>query len=349
VTAGADVLVLGAGPVGCTLALALQGSRHSVRLVDAQYAAPSAFRPIALSHASRLILERIGVWGSFPATPITSIHVSQSGAFGRTRLGAADAGVPALGYVTQYAGLVAALRKRVEIHDVASAPARCTVHAEGAAAAARERRYGHEAVVARVAAEPVPQGVAFERFATDGPLALLPLAGEWALIWSARPERAAALVETAPAEFLAQLQQAWGERAGRFTEVHARARVPLALRVRASRVEGRAVYIGNAAQTLHPVAGQGLNLGLRDAWDLAQTLRDTADAGDALALARFAALRRLDAAATIGVTELLARAFLGDNRLARVARGALLTGLDILPAARRFFARRMIYGPSALP
>jgi len=349
VTAGADVLVLGAGPVGCTLALALQESHHSVRLVDAQAAAPNAFRPIALSHASRLILERVGVWGAFPVTPITTIHVSQAGAFGRTRIDAADAGVPALGYVTQYAELLAALRARVDIQAEAGPEAHCTVHAEGAAAAARERRYAHDAVVARVAAEPVPQGVAFERFATEGPLALLPLAGEWALIWSARPQRAAALLQAAPPEFLAQLQQAWGERAGRFTEVRARAQVPLALRVRASRVAGRDVYIGNAAQTLHPVAGQGLNLGLRDAWDLAQTLRDAADAGDARVLARFAALRRLDAAATIGVTELLARAFLGDHPLARLARGAVLTGLDVVPVARRFFARRMIYGPSALP
>jgi 2-octaprenyl-6-methoxyphenol hydroxylase len=349
VTAGADVLVLGAGPVGCTLALALQGSRHSVRLVDAQAAAPSAFRPIALSHASRLILERIGVWGAFPVSPITTIHVSQAGAFGRTRLSASDAGVPALGYVAQYAELAAALRARADIQAGAGAAARCTVHAEGAAPGARERRYGHDALVARVAAAPAPQGVAFERFAAEGPLALLPLAGEWALIWSARPERAAALRAAAPADFLERLQQAWGERAGRFTGVRARAQVPLALRVRASRVEGRDVYIGNAAQTLHPVAGQGLNLGLRDAWDLAQTLHDAADAGDARVLARFAALRRLDAAATIGVTELLAHAFLGEHALARLARGAVLTGLDLLPAARRFFARRMIYGPSALP
>ncbi len=119
--------------------------------------------------------------------------------------------------------------------------------------------------------------------------------------------------------------------------------------MRASRVEARAVFIGNAAQTLHPVAGQGLNLGLRDAWDLAQTLHAAEDPGSERALARFAAQRRLDAAATIGVTEVLARGFLGANPLARAARGAALTGLDILPAARRFFARRMIFGPSALP
>jgi 2-octaprenyl-6-methoxyphenol hydroxylase len=349
VTAGADVLIRGAGPVGCTLALALRGSRHAVRLVDAQPAASAAFRPIALSHASRLILERTGVWGDFPVTPIQSIRVSQAGGFGRTRMDAADAGVPALGYVTQYAGLLAALRARVDIDVDDGSAARCTVHAEGTAAAARERRYAHDAVVARVAAVPAPRDRAFERFTGEGPLALLPLAGEWALIWGARPERAAALARAAPREFLAQLQESCGERAGRFTAAHERAQVPLALRVRASRVEGRAVYIGNAAQTLHPVAGQGLNLGLRDAWDLAQSLHDAEDPGDARVLARFAALRRLDAAATIGVTEVLAHAFLGGHPLARAVRGAVLTSLDVLPAARRFFARRMIFGPSALP
>jgi 2-octaprenyl-6-methoxyphenol hydroxylase len=345
----ADVLILGAGPVGCTLALALQGARHRVRLVDPRPAALPAFRPIALSHASRLILERVGAWGAFPATPITCIHVSQAGAFGRTRMDAADAGVPALGYVTQYADLVAALRARVRVERDAVDTPRLAVHAEGTAEEARERRYGHDAVVARVAAEPTSHAVAYERFTAEGPLALLPLAGAWALVWSARPERAAALADAAPRDFLAQLQQALGDRAGRFTAVHERSRATLALRLRASRVEGREVFIGNAAQTLHPVAGQGLNLGLRDAWDLAQTLHAAEDPGGTQALARFAAQRRLDVAATIGVTELLARGFLGTHPLARAARGAALTSLDLLPAARRFFARRMIFGPSALP
>jgi len=346
---GADILVLGAGPVGCTLALALRDSRHAVRVVDAKPVAHGAFRPIALSHASRLILERVGAWGAFPATPITTVHVSQAGAFGRARMDAGDAGVEALGYVTQYADLVAALRARVGIERPAGDAPRLTVHAEGTAGESRQRRYGHDAVVARIAAEPASQSMAYERFTAEGPLALLPLAGAWALVWSARPERAAALAQAAPQDFLAQLQRAFGDRAGRFTAVHERSRAALALRVRASRVEGREVFIGNAAQTLHPVAGQGLNLGLRDAWDLAQTLHAAEDPGGTQALARFAAQRRLDAAATIGVTELLARGFLGTHPLARAARGAALTGLDLLPAARRFFARRMIFGPSALP
>jgi 2-octaprenyl-6-methoxyphenol hydroxylase len=349
VTAGADVRILGAGPVGCALSLALRDSRHRVELVDPLAAPARAFRPIALSHASRLILERLGAWGDFAAAPIETVHVSQAGAFGRARLDAADAGVPALGYVTQYSDLVAALRARVEPRPAAGGEARCTVHAEGAAPEASVRGYGHEALVARVAARPAAQTTAYERFAPEGPLALLPLGAEWAVVWSLEPARAAALADAPPAEFLAQLQDAFGDRAGRFVAVHERQRAPLALRRRASRVEGRDVYIGNAAQTLHPVAGQGLNLGLRDAWDLAQTLHAADDPGDARALANFSALRRFDAAATVGVTELLARGFVGAHPLARLARGAVLTSLDILPPARRFFARRMIYGPSALP
>jgi len=349
VTDAADLLVLGAGPVGCTLALALAGSAHRVRLVDPNPAPPSGFRPIALSHASRLILERAGAWGAFPVTPIETVHVSQRGAFGRTRLDAADAGVPALGYVAQYADLVAALRARVRVVTPDGDSARCTVHAEGTDAQARSRGYGHEAVVARVSAHPGAACTAFERFTSEGPLALLPLAGDWAVIWTQPAERAAALVSAPSADFLDALQRDFGGRAGRFVAVHDRLRAPLALRVRRSRVEAGAVYIGNAAQTLHPVAGQGLNLGLRDAWDLAQVLRDVEDPGDSAALQRFAALRRADAAATIGVTEVLARGFTGRSALARACRGVALAGLDVCPPARRFFARRMIFGPSALP
>ena len=347
-----DLLIHGAGPVGCTLALALQDSRRRVRLVEPRPDALPAFRPIALSQASRLILERIGAWGAFPATPIATVHVSQAGAFGRTRMDAADAGVPALGYVTQYADLLAALRARVSVERDAGGSldgARLTVHAEGSGGESRERRYGHDAVVALVAAEPASQAVAYERFTTQGPLALLPLAGSWALVWSARPERAAALAVAPQEQFLRALQAAFGDRAGRFVAVAERACVPLALRVRDSRVATREVYIGNAAQSLHPVAGQGLNLGLRDAWDLARTLRDAPDPGSAEVLARFSATRRLDALCTVGVTHALAGAFLGANPLLRAARGAALTVLDIAPAARRLFARRMIFGPSALP
>ena len=344
----ADILVRGAGPVGCAAAVALTKVGFAVQLLDVIRQAPG-FRPIALSHASRLILERLGAWEALEATPILAVEVSQAGGFGRTRFDADDAGVPALGYVADYAVLAGRLRSlAAPLFLSREASSRCVVHAEGIAEA-REKRYAQDALVAIVTCEPASQGIAFERFTSEGPLALLPFAGRYAIVWSTRPARARELCECTEAEFLRALADAAGRRAGRPVAVEGRASHPLALRVRRSRTAPRAVYLGNAAQTLHPVAGQGLNLGLRDAWDLAQALRGATDPGDDAVLCAYAASRRFDAAATIGITDLLARGFLGSSRIARALRGAALTGLDLLPAPRRFFARRMIFGPSALP
>ncbi len=343
-----DVLIRGAGPVGCVAALALKGSQ-SVRILGGGSAA-TGFRPIALSYASRLILERIGVWKALDATPIATILVSQRGGFGRMRMDAADAGVPALGYVLEYRTLLHALQSAARgLMTDADADARCVVHAEGKAEDAAETRYAQDALVGLVEFAPPARGTAFERFTEEGPLALLPLGARHALIWSMRPERARELAAAPAAEFLRSLAAAAGTRPGQPLSVQSLSVQPLALRVRATRVAPRAVYIGNAAQTLHPVAGQGLNLGLRDAWDLAQELSAASDPGAAAALERFAARRRFDAGAAVRVTDLLARIFLHSNPLLGAARGAALTALDIFPAPRRFFARRMIFGPSALP
>ena len=346
-----DVLIRGAGPVGCTLALALRSSGLQVKLLHSLSQGISAFRPLALSHASRLILERVGVWDALAVTPIMAIQVSQAGAFGRARIEAADAGVPALGYVMEYSALASALRLRCEGLFIMEEPrgARCVVHAEGSAEQARETRYAQEAVVALVSTHPRSHATAFERFTAEGPLALLPLERGYALVWSMRPDRARALAAASEEEFLAALAAAAGSAPGRPVSAQSRAVQPLVLRVRASRIAERSVYIGNAAQTLHPVAGQGLNLGLRDAWELARALHRASDPGDAAVLRRYAARRRLDAAATIGITHLLAAGFTGKNPVARAARGAALAALDVLPGPRRFFARRMIYGSSALP
>ena len=348
-----DVLIRGAGPVGCVLGAALHDSHLKVTIVERRAGAAS-FRPIALSYASRLILERLGAWQGLAVTPIETIHVSERGAFGRARLDAADASVPALGYVADYASLARVLRERVAgLISPDETPARCVVHAEGAAPEASEKRYAQDAVVGIVSVVPDARGAAFERFTADGPLALLPFAGRYALVWSVRPERAASLAAMTQAEFLAELAAAAGSGPGRPIACEARSVQPLSLRVNPARIGPREVFIGNAAQTLHPVAGQGLNLGLRDAWELAETLRDAVDPGDAATLARYAARRRLDAAATIRVTDFLASAFVGSDgalhRMRSAVRGVALMALDVFPPARRFFARRMIYGPSALP
>lgn len=340
-----EILVKGAGPVGCVAALALQASGRRVALSGVQNQA-FAFRPIVLSYASRLILERLGVWNALDTTPIETIHVSRARGFGRTVFDAADARVPALGYVLEYSTLLDALRSPASsLMTKQEVAARCVVHAEGAAPDAEEKRYSQDAVVTSVRFAPAARTTAFERFTAEGPLALLPFAGQYALVWSMRPGRARELAAAPEEVFLKELSAAAGSRPGRPMAAQARAVQPLVLRMHSHRVRERTVYIGNAAQTLHPVAGQGLNLGLRDAWDLAQIMRDAQDPGDAATLARFAARRRLDATAAIRATDLLATVFLKKNPLNSLA----LTALDVFPAPRRFFARRMIYGPAALP
>jgi 2-octaprenyl-6-methoxyphenol hydroxylase len=342
-----DVLIRGAGPVGCTLALALRHAGLTLALHDSGSPTPE-FRPLALSYATRLMFERVGVWHEIASTPIERILVSQAGGFGRTRLDAQDAGVPSLGYVAEYSDVVRALRAAAAVLFTAEPPAaRVVVHAEGTPMESTGKRYAQDAIVARVQTEPPAARTAHERFTEEGPLALLPHAGRYAMVWSMRPERAAALAAAEERDFLSRFEEVAGPAAGRARSVQWRSRQPLALKVRATRAEGNDVYIGNAAQTLHPVAGQGLNLGLRDAWELASALRDAGPSPQTLA--RFAAQRRADASATIRVTDFLAAGFAGANPLLRAARGAALTALDIFPAPRRFFARRMIFGARAIP
>src|SRR5438105_9564808 len=172
-----DVLIKGAGPVGCTAALALRQAGLSVALYDPQLAPPT-FRPLALSYASRLIFERLGLWAALPVTPIERIVVSQAGAFGRTRLDAADAGVPALGYVTDYSALLGHLRTSLgDMPSSTATEAPCIVHAEGAPQELEGKRYAQDALVALLHTEPPSAATAFERFTAEGPLALLPMAG----------------------------------------------------------------------------------------------------------------------------------------------------------------------------
>ena len=378
-SADCDILIVGGGPVGAALALALRGAALAVGQLEARAATGLAdSRPIALSHGSRLILERLGVWEELAgATPIQRIHVSQRGGWGRVGLDARDAGVPALGYVLEYGVLAEALARALDagsgvdrLRGLASAiepgtdsvavrfassrgvdraSARLLAVADGGAlpvAQVRVRDYAQAAVTARVTCEAPHRNVAFERFTPDGPLALLPTGEALSLVWTTSPEYARQLCAMTEAEFLVRLQEGFGGRLGRFRTGTGRTSFPLALKVAARIAEPRTVVLGNAAQTLHPVAGQGLNLGLRDAWELAACVRDCdrAAMGGPDFLRKVAARRRLDRGGGIFFTDSLVRLFSNDSAILKLARGLGLTVLGAVPPARDFVARRMIFG-----
>lgn len=351
-----------------------------IALLDAKTLAQASADPrsLALSYGSCQILEEIGAW-PLDATPIHQIHVSRRGRFGRSLIDRADHALPALGYVTRYGALAGALGAVCERLGVrALRPARVVdcverddgvtlrigadkdgdagqmergalraaivVQAEGGVFGAQPRRavrhdYQQTALIAQVRASAPIAHRAFERFTDEGPLALLPQGDAYALVWCVRPDTAPALLALDNAAFLAQLEAAFGSRLGRFTQATPRLAYPLGLHADARR-DGRTVAIGNAAQTLHPVAGQGLNLGLRDAAVLARLLAEEASPA---ALARFAGLRAPDRALTVRLTDTMARVF-ADTGAGQTLLGASLGLLDVLAPARKRLAELMMFG-----
>lgn len=375
-----DVLIVGGGPVGAALALALRGGGLTVALLEARapHAARGDPRPIALSHGSRLILERLGIWDELqPATPILRIHVSQQGGFGRLELSADEARLPALGYVVDYAALAPALAHRLETEggcrliratvsaldggaeaaiarfDGGAGPgqasARLLAVADGGALPAAQVQtwdYRQSVVTTRVTCALPHRNVAYERFTPDGPLALLPMGDGLAVVWTTTPDHARLLCEQTEKAFLERLQAAFGGRLGTFNRAGACSSYPLALRTADRIAKSRMVALGNAAQTLHPVAGQGLNLGLRDAWELAGTIRGLAPAeiGAAAHLRAYGTRRRVDRRGGIFFTDALVRLFSNDIAPLRLARGLGLAALGAAPPLKDFLVRRMTFG-----
>ena len=210
----------------------------------------------------------------------------------------------------------------------------------------RARDYGQTAIVGTVSVSDPRANVAWERFTGEGPIALLPCGGQrhadYSLVWCCTPDEAARRMQLDDDTFLAELGAAFGSRMGRFTRIASRAAFPLGLTALDGLVDRRTVAIGNAAQTLHPVAGQGLNLGLRDALALTDAL--SADGPRPLALARFAQRRTLDRRLTIGATDPLARIFTVDFPPFAAVRGLALTALEFLPPVKSALARQMMFG-----
>lgn len=384
---GHHILIAGAGPLGLCAGLRLASLGHNVQLFDARAAdeAHQDQRVLALSHGSRQLLETLDAWPTQAATPIHNIHVSQRGALGRTEMRHADYGIPALGYVMQAGALMQALLARARAARLSiQYDARVTqfdadttsikLHlqsnsgqtriAEGALALCCEGRidadsadttsrdYDQHALLLKALPEGGHANTAWERFTPDGPIALLPLGREFGVVWTMTAERLAALRALSDSELCAKLQTAFGSRV-QFTSISGRASYPLGFRMRKSPVDERTVWLGNAAQTLHPVAGQGFNLGLRDVWELGEILRDAghtqADPGSPALLARYASTRRADRLGATRFTDALVRLFSNDHPLITHARGAGLFALDVVPPLRHFVTKRMIFGARAWP
>lgn len=372
-----DILIIGAGPVGMTLHLALAAGGIRSLLLDKR--PPAALqgdpRALALSHGARELLEQLKSWPSRAATPIETIHVSQKDGFGRTLIDRNDYRLPALGYVVRYRDLTAALAANLDNKHLISEAEILAIdtHAQGASIALRQHGhrldvrcqllvhaegtpgddpavsvsdYGQHAVICEVTPTPGHGKRAWERFTPDGPLALLPLGEEYSIVFTLPPAKADAIMALDDDAFIAALQAQFGRRM-RFAKPGQRSRFPLALRLRDTLVKGCEVWIGNSAQTLHPVSGQGFNLGLRDAWQLAETLLSQGLDHDSLA--HYAASRRLDRRGGAFFTDQIVRAFSNDCGPLKLVRGLGLLALDICPPARHFVAKRMIWGARAWP
>ena len=370
-----DVLVVGGGLVGASLAIALDAQGLDVGMVEAAPAGalPAVFdqRNLSFAEATVNALDALGVMPLLraPTGPIRRIHVSRSGDFGRMRLRAEDHGRDEFGRVvvardfgealeTRLAQLARLTRyrparfvglgdadpaqRRIRIADDAGEReigARLLVAADGTRSAvraalgvaAREHDYAQTLFVARLHAQRAPDGTAYERLTAHGPTALLPRGdGHYGLVHGVARDRADTVAALDEAGFLARVQEAFGWRAGKFLACGPRSAYPIVGCVADALAAPRAVLVGNAAQTLHPLGAQGFNLGLRDALTLAECIAAADDIGDAAMLRQYARRRAPDRERTLEFSDGLARLTSNEAPLLRPLRSAGMLAGDAM-------------------
>ena len=379
-----SIIIVGGGPVGSVLALALQQQDIAFTMLEARAkgASHKDTRALALSYGSRLILEKLGVWDAVEAkaTAINTIHISQRGGLGRTKLNAAEHNQEALGYVLPYGALTSALDAVLDASNVlygAEATAISANKTVGEVIFMHENQshtitipllvvadggrslgeidgieketkaYGHDALVSKVTAELPHNNIAYERFTPEGPMALLPN-GEagFSLVWTGEKASIDALLALDDATFLTQLHEAFGDRVGKFLSIEKRISFPLKLSTLKSASLSHLAIIGNAAQTMHPVAGQGFNVGMRDAWALAGLIVNTPpeDLGDAHMLASYNKLRQRDTRGGILFTDLLVNLFSNDVIGLGAMRGVGLGLLELISPTKKLLVGKMSFG-----
>jgi 2-octaprenyl-6-methoxyphenol hydroxylase len=381
-----NCLALALKDLGLHIAIIESSSREQLR------SSPAGDRALALAAGTVQLLQSMQAWEGVAdkATPIKHIHISDRGHFGKTRLAAAEQGVEALGYViaardieehladlvaqtathcfyeTRLAGLMSgneAVNVSLKQHQQSlNLTAQLLVGADGGQSSVRKlleipqqiTEYGQTALVTSVQASLPHQNTAYERFTEQGPLALLPIAGkQLSVVWTRKHEQAQALMAGGEAEFLAELQACFGYRLGALKLTAPRRAFPLSLIRADSMVSGRTVIIGNAVHQLHPVAGQGFNLGIRDVAQLADLLiqqrQNQADLGAADLLNRYAKQRQQDHSKTIGFTNNVVHIFSNDWLPVAALRNTGLALLDHLPFAKKLLAKHAMGLAESLP
>ena len=376
-----DVVIVGGGLVGASLAIALARQGVEVGLVEAAPAGqmPAVFDQRNLSFAAATVnaLTALGVMQQLrtPTGPIRRIHISRQGDFGRVRLEAQDYGRATFGQVVvardfgealeaRLAGLSQLTRYRparfvdfapdeaghraLRIADAEgerTLHARLVVAADGTRSAVREalgigvdeHDYGQTLLVARVRATQAPDGTAYERLGDDGPTALLPRGDRhWGVVHGVAREQAETVAALDDAAWLARMQHAVGWRIGRLVASGERSAYPIVRVVAQRLVADRAVVLGNAAQTIHPIGAQGFNLGLRDALTLAEEIARGDDPGAASRLAAYAARRREDRERTLAFSDGLARLTANPSPLLKPVRSAGLVAMEAQPSLQAF-------------
>jgi len=380
-----DCAIIGGGPVGLVFAILNHASKFKIQIFESKNrgATNQDNKALALSNGSRLILEEIGIWDRLDKniTKIEKIHTSQVGSFGRTLLDAGEFNEESLGYIISYGDLMAVLQEEIECisnimtfyetkvtkcidekailnlsletnNKIKNLKSEFVILADGAAEDIeglelnkKIKHFDHTAIVTKVLTEIPHRNIAYERFTSNGPIALLPNRNDkFSLVWTGPRKFIENLEQLNQESFLSQLHESFGDRVGSFLECEKR----ISFDLKQTYVEvmhSNIVALGNASQTMHPVAGQGLNTGLRDAYKLNQSLIGGSKIKSLEALLdEYKHSRAGERKKILNFTEMLVKSFSNDLVGLKKVRGYALSLLDITRPIKQSFVRKMSYG-----
>ena len=381
-----EYLIVGAGPVGLVFSLLLAKQNQNSHLLESRRKndSHSDGRALALSYGTKLILEDLGIWGPLEKkiSEIKDIHTSQKNSFGRTLLSASQYNLPALGYIVSYGALSKVLEEAVnqspkikityefEVSAIKNEKDRSILYggnkdlsieapllvlADGGKNTTdliedlkkKETSYNHTALVTKVTSEIPPNKIAYERFTSMGPIALLPNGPkEFSLVWTGKDEDIQALAKAPKKLFLEKLHEHFGDRVGKFLDSDNFITFPLKKIILEEFPKNRMVVIGNSAQTMHPVAGQGFNTGIRDAYDLSKLINESepSQVGSECFINQYYSLRKSETKKTLFFTDSLVNIFSNDLVVLSSIRGMSLSLLDNFKPIKNFLVNKMSFG-----